>query len=216
MHTQEDTLKILSCDKSTLSRYVKKGKLERVKQGRKTYYDEHQVAALVSEIETNKKKVGIEIKPKEKIELPIEVEKEIEHLSANSSLNEVGMETLATATRQLIDLGLYEECDKQILLCYALSTQAYNHYFVKSMEIDGINIDGQKVLMEDGTTMLFVGKVGVHSYHKIMIDHQKMMLNYSDRLGLNPLARLKFDIKDEEEVTDSIFDNKSNNEDVEI
>lgn len=199
MHSQKDALKILGCSKMTLSRYVKDGKLNRVKQGRETFYDEVEVGRLITEIEKNKQRIGMEIKPKEKIELPKKAKDEIAQLSANSSLNTIGMDTLATATKQLIDLGLYEDCDKQILLNYALSTQAYNHYFVKSMEIDGVNIDGQIAELEDGSKMMFVGKVGVHSYHKIMMDHQKMMLNYSDRLGLNPLARLKFDIQEEEE-----------------
>jgi len=187
MHTQKDTLKILGCSKMTLSRYVKDGKLNRIIRGRKSFYNEVEVGKLINEIEKNKIKIGMEIKPKEKIELPDETKKEIENISANSVLNKIGMETLATATRQLIDLGLYEDCDKQILLCYALSTQAYNYYFVKSMEVDGVTIADS-------------GSATVHPYHRIMLDHQKQMLNYSDRLGLNPLARLKFDIKEPKEV----------------
>ena len=183
MHTQDETLKILNCDKSTLSRYVKKGKLERIKKGRRTYYDEREVALLVKEIEDNKKRVGIEITPPKKIELPPDVKNEIEELSANSTLNKIGMDILMTTTNNLIDLGLYEECDKQILLCYALSAQAYNHFFVKAMEVDGI-------------TFADTGSATVHPYHRIMMDHQKQMLNYSDRLGLNPLSRQKFDIQE--------------------
>ncbi len=205
MHTHENALKILNCSKMTLSRYVKDGKLERQKKGRKTFYDEHQVAALVLEIENNKKKVGIEIKPKEKIELPVEVERELKNLSADSLLTAVGMEKLSTATKSLIDLGLYKKCDKETLLCYALSAQSYNYFYVKSMKIDSVNVDGQIAELEDGTKVMFIGKVSVHSFHKIMIDHQKMMLNYMDRLGLNPLSRTKFDIK-EKETPISIMD----------
>ena len=184
MHNQKETLKILGCSKMTLSRYVKDGKLERIKQGRETFYDEVEVGRLIAEIENNKEKIGMEVKPREKILLPPKAQDEIETLSANSSLNEIGMDVLATSTRQLIDLGLYEDCDKQILLCYALATQAYNHYFVKSMEVDSVTITDN-------------GSANVHAYHRVMMDHQKMMVGYSNSLGLNPLARQKFDIKEE-------------------
>lgn len=187
MHTHSDTLKILGCSKMTLSRYVKAGKLNKIKRGRKSYYDETEVALLVKEVEENKRKAGVEIKPKEKIELPPSAENEIQELSADTVLNKVGMATLREASKNLIDLGLYEECDKQILLCYALATQAYNHYFVRSIEVDSV-------------TFAESGSATVHPYHRIMMDHQKMMSSYADKLGLNPLARLKFDIQEKEEL----------------
>ena len=56
MHAQKEALIILNCSKMTLSRYVQDGKLSRVKKGRKTFYDEHEVAALVKEIDNNKNK----------------------------------------------------------------------------------------------------------------------------------------------------------------
>ena len=194
MHTHTDTLKILNCSKMTLSRYVKNGKLNKIKQGRKTFYDEHEVAALVSEIEDGKRKAGVKILPKEKIELPPTIENEIQTLSANTCLNKIGMEILSTTTADLINLGLYEECDRQILLCYALSSQAYNHYFVKSLEADVI-LNGQIIESEDETVKVFIGTAAVNQYHKMMMEHQKMMLSYSDRLGLNPLSRSKFEIE---------------------
>lgn len=197
MHTQQDTLKILNCSKATLSRYVNSGKLERVKQGRKTFYDEHEVASLINEIEANKKRLGKEIKPKEKIEISKELQSELKSLSANSLLTAIGMEKLSSATSSLIDLGLYEECDKEVLLWYALSAQACHYYFVKSMEVDGISMNGEIIKSEDETVQIFIGKANVHPYHKMMLDHQKQMNVYSNQLGLNPLARLKFDIKEE-------------------
>ena len=195
MHTQEDTLKILNCDKSTLSRYVKKGKLDREKKGRKTYYDEHQVAALVKEIESNKKKVGIKIKPKEKIELPDEAKKDIANVSSVQNLTSVGYEYISIATNDLMDLGLYEKCDKQILVMYALSCQNYFKYLYSADENDCL------ITSDTGTTT-------VHPHFKVAQHHEKQMLNYMDRLGLNPLSRQKFEIKEEEEITDSIFDPK--------
>lgn len=186
MHKQEDTLKILNCSKATLSRYSKDGRLNVVKKGRNTFYDEHEVAALVLEIEANKKRVGIEIKPKEKIEIPDYAKPSFELMAANSQLNSIGFEALQTATADLCRLGLYDDSDKQILLMYALSTQAYNHYFIRSLEI----------VSDDGTVEIHIGNASVHPYHKIMMDHQKMILQYMDRLGLNPLSRQKFKVKE--------------------
>lgn len=197
MHTQEDTLKILNCDKSTLSRYVKKEKLTRVKRGRKTFYDEHQVAALVKEIENNKIKLGIEVKPKEKIEIPEAVKDAIDNVSGADNLKAVGYEYLSLATNDLINLGLYEECDKQILVLYALSSQNYFKYLYSADENDCL-------ITSDG------GITSVHPHFKVAQHHEKQMLNYMDRLGLNPLSRLKFEIekpKKKSSIMDILNDN---------
>ena len=188
MFTHKEALSLLNCSKMTLSRYVKDGKIERFKQGRRTYYDKRKIALLAKEINDNKRKYRTDIPEieKKRIELPPKVKKEIQELSADSVLNKVGIQTLHEATRNLNDMGLYEECDKQILLQYALSIQAYNHYFAKSMEVDGI-------------TIADTGMATVHPYHRIMMDYQNLSLKYSDRLGLNPLARLKFDINKKKE-----------------
>ena|GEM_PF-4660868 len=201
LHTQADTLKILNCDKSTLSRYVKKGRLDREKVGRKTYYNEHQVAALAAEIESNKMKVGIEIKPKEKIELPCEAKKDIANVSSSQNLTAVGYEYLSIATNDLMDLGLYDKCDKQILVLYALSCQNYFKYLYSADENDCL------ITSDSGIT-------SVHPHFKVAQHHEKQMLNYMDRLGLNPLSRQKFEIKEDEEVMDSIFDMKDNEEEI--
>lgn len=193
MHTQQETLKILNCSKMTLARYVKSGKLNRTKKGRASYYDEVEVALLVKEVEDGKRKAGVEITEHEKIELPPEVNKEIENLSADTCLNKVGMQYLQDATKSLIDFGLYEECDKQILLAYSLSAQAYNHYFVRAMEVDAVDYAAE------------TGSATVHPFHRVMMDHQKQMVNYSNMLGLNPLARTKFEIV-EKEKNSSIMD----------
>jgi len=183
MHTQQDTLKILNCSKMTLSRYVSSGELTRVKKGRKTFYDEHEVAALVKEIENNKKKVGIKIKPKEKIELPPDIKTEIANVSGSDNLTAVGYEYLSTATNDLINLGLFEDCDKQILVLYALSSQNYFKYLHSADENDCITVNDS-------------GIVTVHPHFKIAQHHEKQMLAYMDRLGLNPLSRQKFEIKE--------------------
>lgn len=187
MHKQEDALKILNCSKATLSRYAKDGRLNVVKKGRNTFYDEHEVAVLVLEIEANKKRVGIEIKPKEKIELPKEAQKNLDLMSANSELNQIGIQALQTATADLCRLGLYDDCDKQILLMYALNHQAYNRFFVLAMEMDAI-------------TSNEAGNLSVHPYHKVMQYHEKQMMQCMDRLGLNPLSRQKFTIEPKKEI----------------
>lgn len=203
MHKQEDALKILNCSKATLSRYAKDGRLNVVKKGRNTFYDEHEVAVLVLEIEANKKKLGKEIKPKQKIEIPEYASESYELMAANTKLNSIGIDALKVATSDLCRLGLYEECDKQILLMYALSVQAYNHYFMRSLEID-ISLSGEKITSDDGTVDIFIGNASVHPYHKIMMDHQKMILQYMDRLGLNPLSRQKFKIKEPDKDIDEM------------
>ena len=187
MHTQEDTLKILNCDKSTLSRYVKKGKLDREKKGRKTYYCEYQVASLIKEIEENKAKVGIEIKVRERIEIPQDVQSAIRDVSGGDNLTAVGYDYLSTATNDLINLGIYEECDKQILVLYALSSQNYFKY-LKSADENNCMITS------------YSGITSIHPHFKVAQHHEKQMMVYMDRLGLNPLARIKFDIKEEVEV----------------
>ena len=199
MHTHSDTLKILNCSKMTLSRYVASGELTKVKKGRKTFYNEHEVAALVLEIEANKKKVGIKIKPKEKIELPNELETKIKNVSGGENLTAVGYEYLSIATNDLMDLGLYDKCDKQILVLYALSCQNYFKYLRSADDNDCL------ITSDSGMTT-------VHPHFKVAQHHEKQMLNYMDRLGLNPLSRQKFEIKEEEKVIDSIFDIKDSNE----
>ena len=54
----------------------------------------------------------------------------------------------------------------------------------------------------DSITTSDTGMITVHPYHRIMMDYQKLMLNYSDRLGLNPLARTKFEIKEKHEPSE--------------
>jgi P27 family predicted phage terminase small subunit len=184
VHKQKDALKILGCSKMTLSRYVNDGSLSITKKGRNTYYDEHEVAALVFKIEANQKKVGIEVKPKEKIDLPQDARQDFESLSANNELDAIGMFALKTATQDLTALGLYEECDKQILLLYALNNQAYNRYFVLAMK-------------EDCMASSASGALSVHPYHKAMQYHEKQMLQCMDRLGMSPLARQKLSPKDD-------------------
>ena len=181
MHTHGDTLKILNCSKMTLSRYVNSGQLTKQKKGRKTFYDEHEVAALVKEIENNKVKVGIEVKPKEKIELPLEVETAISKSSSRDNLTAVGYECLSIATNDLINLGLYEECDKQILVLYAISSQNYFKYLHSADKNDCL------ITSDSGIT-------SIHPHFKVAQHHEKQMLNYMDRLGLNPLSRQKFTI----------------------
>lgn len=198
MNTHKEALEVLNCSKMTLSRYVKDGKLTRIKKGRRTFYDKREVALLAKDIQANKRKYRTDLPQTEtrQIELPKEVQDEIQELSADSRLNKVGMQTLQEATKSLDDMGLYKECDKQALLQYALSIQAFNHYFVKSMEVDGI-------------TVAETGSATVHPYHRIMMDHQKISLALSDKLGLNPLARQKIEIKEKRELTDMeklIFD----------
>jgi len=184
MHTHKETLIILNCSKMTLSRYVKDGKLERIKKGRRTYYDEHEVAALVKEIEDNKNKYRPDVpkKEKERIELPDEVKELCEDITSSDNLTKVGYECLAKATKYLKASGLYEDVDKEILIHYALSVQNFYKYLYLAKRTDSI--------YENDT-----GMVTVHPFHRVMMDHQKQMVNSSNMLGFNPLARTKLEIE---------------------
>ncbi len=188
MHTHKEALIVLNCSKMTLSRYVKDGKLERVKKGTRTYYDEHEVSALVKEIEDNKSKYRPDVPKKEKkrIELPDELIKVYENIKSDDCLTKVGYQFLAEATENLKKLKLYDDVDIEILVLYALSAQNFYKYLYLSNQNDS-------VFTSD------TGVVTVHPYHRIMMDYQKIMMNYSDRLGFNPLARTKLNIKEEKE-----------------
>jgi len=122
---------------------------------------------------------------KKKIELPEEDKKAFQVYASADNLTKVGYQYLAEATEDLKKLGLYKDVDREILLQYALSAQNFYKYLFLSNENDGI------FQTESGTVTL-------HPYVKIMQHHQKMLLSFSDRLGLNPLARQKFELKEPE------------------
>lgn len=191
MHSQKETLIVLNCSKMTLSRYVNDGKLTREKKGRRTFYNEYEVATVLKEIEGNQNKYRPDIPPKEKqkIELPEEKEKELKNIYAYDMLDNIGHKCLVEATQALEEWNLYRSCDKEILLQYALSVQMYQKYLFLSIKNDSIALNDS-------------GFATVHPYHRIMMDYHKQMQNHSDRLGLNPLARNKFTIKEKKEVSE--------------
>lgn len=188
MHTHNETLAILGCSKMALSRYVKDGKLTKHKKGRNAYYDEHEVASLVAEVADGRKRRGLEEKPKEPIPLPDEDTKNaITNVSSGHVLDAIGFEYLAQATTSLKELKLYDDCDKQILVLYAINAQMYYRYLYSSS-------------MQDHMTMNASGMQTIHPHFKVMQHHEKQMLAYMDRLGLNPLSRNKFDIEKKKEI----------------
>lgn len=191
MHTQKETLIILDCSKMTLSRYVQDGKLTREKKGRRTYYNEYEVASLLKEFENNKIKYRPDIpkKEKQKIELPKDKEETLKNIDAFDILDAVGHKCLIDASKSLEEFGLYKECDKEVLIQYAISVQMYQKYLYLSIQCDSIAINDS-------------GFATVHPHHRIAMDYQKQMQNYSDRLGLNPLARNKFTIKEKTEMSE--------------
>lgn len=187
MHTHKETLAILGCSKMALSRYVKDGKLTKTKQGRSAYYDEHEVASLVAEVADGRKRRGLEEKPKEPIPIPDEVQTAIANVSSGHVLDSIGFEYLAQATASLKELKLYDNCDKQILVLYAINAQMYYRYMYSSS-------------MQDHMTMNASGTQTLHPHFKVMQHHEKQMLAYMDRLGFNPLSRNKFTIEKEKEI----------------
>jgi len=191
MHTHEQALKVLNCSKMTLSRYVKDGRLQRIKKGRRTYYDEYEVAALFKEIDDKKKKYRPDVPKREKqqIELPDEVKELCKNISSTENLNKVGFEYLAETTEYLKKSNLYQDADKEILVQYALSVQNFYKYLYLSNQ--------NECIFKSDT-----GAITLHPFFKVMQHHEKQMLNYMDRLGLNPLARQKLNIEAEKELTE--------------
>lgn len=185
MHNHENTLKILNCSKATLSRYAKSGRLNKTKKGRNTFYNEHEVAVLVLEIENNKRRVGIEIKPKEEIEPP----KEIIFIATKSEmiLDAYGLEVLADVTNELTQLGIISTIDRRSLEKYAIASQQVNKYILLADGVDSV------IVAENGS-------MSIHPYHRIMCDYQKIVSNYEKEFGLTPLSRQKFSIKEKEEI----------------
>ena len=198
MHTHKEALIILNCSKMTLSRYVKDGKLTRVKKGRRTYYDEYEVAALVKEIEDNKNKYRPDVPKREKkrIELPNEAKEICKNISSADNLTKVGYEYLAEVTEYLKSINSFKDADKEILVQYALSVQNYFKYLYLSTQ--------ENCIFTSDT-----GAITLHPYFKVMQHHEKQMLNYMDRLGLHPLARQKLEYEEPRELTEMeklIFD----------
>lgn len=190
--TTDRAIAILGCSAKTLQRKKKDGEIKAIKKGRNWYFYEDEILSIVEDV----KKKQITYSPnetikkqKEKITINAEIEKAGVNLSANSELNEIGLETLQTATKDLIRLGLYEECDKQILLMYALNMQAFNRFLCLATQEDCIYTNE-------------AGNISVHPYFKVMQFHEKQVLQYMDRLGLNPLSRQKFPIKEKEEFNE--------------
>jgi len=191
MHTQKEALIVLNCSKMTLSRYVKDGKLERIKKGRRTYYDEHEVATLVKEIEDNKNKYRPDVPKKKRkcIELPDEVKEVCKNITSANTLTKVGYEYLAEVTEHLKKLNLYKDADKAMLVQYALSVQNFYKYLYLANQNDCIFTSD-------------TGAITLHPYFKVMQHHEKQMLAYMDRLGLNPLSRQKLEFEEERELTE--------------
>lgn len=198
MHTQKEALIILNCSKMTLSRYVKDKKLTRVKKGRRTFYDEHEIASLVKEIEDNKNKYRPDVPKREKkrIELPDEVREICKDVSSADSLTKIGYQYLTEVTEYLQNTNLYKDVDREILVQYALSVQNYYKYLYLATQ--------ENCIFKSDS-----GMVSLHPYFKVMQHHEKQMLVYMDRLGLNPLARQKMEIEEKRELSEMeklIFD----------
>ena len=186
MHNHENTLKILNCSKATLSRYTRNGRLNKTKKGRNTFYNEHEVAGLVLEIENNQRRVGKEIKPKQEIEL----QKEIPFIATSEMiLDAYGLEVLADVTDELTRLGLISTIDRRSLEKYAIASQQTNKYILLADSVDSI------MTAENGA-------ISIHPYHKIMCDYQKIVSKYEKEFGLTPLSRQKLTIKEEEEFNE--------------
>lgn len=194
MHTQDEALEILQCSKVTLGRYVKKGKLTRHKQGRRSYYDEREVARLLLEIENNSKKYRPDIKKQEPKQIPIKEEPKRVVADNRSILDDVGMSILMTATKQLKEKNIIQKTDLRALEQYAHSLQMFYRYSELADRVDCV------VTSDNGVST-------VHPYHKVAMDYSKKAQSYEKELGLTPLSRQRLKIEDKKEhIEASIFD----------
>lgn len=186
MLSHEDTLKMLGCTKMSLSRYVSEGMLTKKKVGRKSYYDEHEVAKLVPVVDNNMIKARKELKEKE----PIPIKEEREKLKPcnivlenREMLNPYGLNILKETTDYLMDLDIYEKVYQTELMDYAFNKQMYLYYSQKSVELDSVSISDN-------------GNMTVHPYHKVAQDYHKKIKIFEDRYYLNPQSKQKLIIKE--------------------
>lgn len=183
MKTTKDAVTFLGCSRMTLNRYVNDGKVKTKKQKNRIYYDETDLAKVKLEMEGNIEKHRPDLVGRQS-EIPKSIEKDIRPYLAISELNEVGLQSLNEATANLIELGLLKDIDKHILYLYAINYQSYHKYFNLLVDAE-TNTDDLQL---------------IDSYHRKMMSHEKMMNIYSDKLGMNPLARQKLVIEEKSDI----------------
>lgn len=183
MKTTKEAMSFLGCSRMTLNRYVKDKKLKTKKNKNRIYYDETDLAKVKLEIEGNIEKFRPDLTNRQ-TEIPQSIEKDIRPYLAISELNEIGLQSLTEATNHLEELGLLQEIDKHTLYLYALNYQSYHKYFNLLAEAEKDSDMAQEA----------------DSYHRKMIQHEKMMSTYSDKMGMNPLARQKLVIEEKVEI----------------
>lgn len=186
MHTYEETLAILECSKSTLANYVNDGRLAKHKRGRKTYYDEIEVAKLKHEIDTKREKYRPDLPPKEPITIPDKPKRPIAKGDL-PRLNDTGMQILSHVTAELREFGIIDRIDKMAIEDYAYNEQQYRHFSSLAMEENGVQFNAD-------------GVASVHPWHRIAMEHRKQANTLADRLGLNPLYRQKLNLREKEEI----------------
>lgn len=207
MLSQIDTLKILDCSKSSLSKYVKNGDLKRIKKGRNTFYDEHEVVELVASIKADREQFRPDLskRKKETIVLPpldTDTSLNFKNTSISSELTEIGIFYLQNIIDHLKELNLYKEFYLPTLNRYARVAQLYDEYSLLADNINNISTNNS-------------GSESVHPYHKVAQDYKKEMNKIEDNFGLNPLALKKLTIikKEEDKPINSILDIETNFED---
>lgn len=206
MLSQKDTLKILDCSKSSLCKYVKNDDLKRIKEGRNTFYDEHEVVELAAAIKADRKQFRPDLseRKKETITLPQidKVQANFKNISISSKLTEIGLFYLKNIIDHLKELNLYKDFYLPTLNRYARVAQLYEEYSLRADGMDNISTNNS-------------GSESVHPYHKVAQDYKKEMNKIENDFGLNPLALKKLTIvkKEEDKPNDSIFDIKTNFED---
>ena len=184
MLSQSDTLKMLDCSKSSLSKYVKNGDLKRNKEGRNTFYDEHEVVLLAAIIKADRKQFRPDLSDREKetIVAPSSYAppSDFRGISISTELNDIGLFYLKSIIDHLEELNLYKATYLPVLNRYGRAGQLYEEYSLKASAVNSISTNNS-------------GSESVHPYHKVAENYKKEMNTIENNFGLNLLALQKID-----------------------
>lgn len=202
----KEALTIIGCNKTTLSRYIKIGKLKKVT--RLSYnnllLDRDEVVNLRDYYKQNKKNIPDIDKDTTDIKLIEQksnytnevytLDKPINNVPTNE-LDGTGLEIMDQTIKELKSLGLYRQNDNIAIRDYAHNYQLYLYFTNKALESDGVSYDTK----------------GIVRLSPYMIIAEKFSLRcerYRSRLGLDPLSRDKFTVNEIIEIDEmsAMFD----------
>ena len=176
---------IIGCNRRTLTKYISDGLLavEKVIKGA-NHFTTESVKALIAIYENNQSS-----KPKKyvkKIELKNSAPKKPAENIPNK-LDDIGLEVLSLATKELQDIGIYRTSDNLALNSYAMQYQLYVYFQTIALNDDSVISD-------------FKGGLKISPYAVIADKHFTNYLKIQQSLGLNPSARQKLTLKEKNDL----------------